>query len=190
MVGQNSTQTTRCSCRSIPEFNITEALDKCSDLLIRHGGHAAAAGFTVRNENLEALKERLKSLAKEQLRDRELRQTLTADIEVPLSNLKPELLKHLEYLQPTGYGNPEAVFVSRDVRVSNSRTVGAESKHLKLVVTDGRVTIDAIGFRLGYLQSKLPRLVDVLYTFESNEFNGRTSLQLNLKDVKPAEHPD
>jgi single-stranded-DNA-specific exonuclease len=186
VVGQRYADTTRCSCRSIPEFHITEALDRCKDLLIRHGGHAAAAGFTVRNENLEALKVQLKSLATEQLRGRDLRQTLNADVEVPLSDLKPELLKHLEYLQPTGYGNPEAVFVSRDARVTNSRTVGAESKHLKLVVTDGRVTFDAIGFRLGHLQPDLPLRVDLLYTFESNEFNGRTSLQLNLKDVKPA----
>lgn len=186
VVGQISAETTRCSCRSIPEFHITEALDQCKDLLIRHGGHAAAAGFTVCNENLEALKVRLKSLATDQLRGRDLHQTLTADAEVPLSDLTPELLKHLEYLQPTGYGNPEAVFVSRDTLVTNSRTVGAERKHLKLVVTDGRITFDAIGFRLGHLQSDLPVRVDVLYTFESNEFNGRTSLQLNLKDVKPA----
>ena len=189
VVGQISAETTRCSCRSIPEFNITEALDQCKDLLIRHGGHAAAAGFSIRNENLEALKIRLKYLAMEQLRGRDLRQTLTADTEVPLSDLKPELLKHLEYLQPTGYGNPEAVFVSRNVRVTNSRTVGVESKHLKLVVTDGRVTFDAIGFRLGHLQSDLPLWVDLLFTFESNEFNGRISLQLNLKDVKPAGLP-
>jgi single-stranded-DNA-specific exonuclease len=186
VVGQVSAETTRCSCRSIPEFHITEALDQCKDLLIRHGGHAAAAGFTVSNDNLETLKMKLKSLAKEKLQGKDLRQTLIADSEVALSDLKPELLKHLEYLQPTGYGNPEAVFVSRNVRVTNSRTVGAESKHLKMVVTDDHVTFDAIGFRLGHLQTDLPLQVDLLYTFESNEFNGRTSLQLNLKDVKPA----
>jgi len=190
VVGQVSAETTRCSCRSIPEFHITEALDQCKDLLIRYGGHAAAAGFTVRNEKLDALKVRLKSLAAEQLRGQDLRQTLTADAEVPLSALKPELLKHLEYIQPTGYGNPEAVFVSRKVRVTNSRTVGAESKHLKMVITDEHVTFDAIGFRLGHLQPDLPLRVDLLYTFESNEFNGRTSLQLNLKDAKPAGCPD
>ncbi len=159
VVGQISAETTRCSCRSIPEFNITEALDQCKDLLIRHGGHAAAAGFTIRNENLEILKARLKSLAIEQLRDRDLRQTLTADIEIPLADLKPELLKYLDHLQPTGYGNPEAVFISRDVRITNSRTVGAESKHLKLVITDGHITFDAIGFRLGHLRSELPSRV-------------------------------
>ena len=190
VVGQILAETTRCSCRSIPEFHITEALDKCKDLLIRHGGHAAAAGFTVSNENLEALKTRLKTLATEELQGQDLRQTLRADADVPLADLKPELLKQLEYLQPTGYGNPEAVFVSRDVRVTNSRTVGADSKHLKLMVSDGRVTYDAIGIRLGGLQPKLPLRVDLLYTFESNEFNGRTSLQLNLKDVKPVGSPD
>ncbi len=191
VVGQvfNEEGITRCSCRSIPEFQITQALDQCKDLLIRHGGHAAAAGFTVRNENLEILKNRLKAIAQEQLGSKDLRQTLNADAEVPLSDLQFELLKYLDYLQPTGYGNPEAVFVTRNVRVTHSRTVGTEGKHLKLSVTDGHATFDAIGFRLGHLQSELPLNVDLIYTFESNEYNGRTTLQLNLKDVKPAGAP-
>jgi single-stranded-DNA-specific exonuclease len=74
--------------------------------------------------------------------------------------------------------------------VTGSRTVGADSRHLKLTVTDGDLTFDAIGFRLGHLQPDLPVRVDVMYTFELNEHNGRTSLQLNLKDVKPAGSPD
>jgi single-stranded-DNA-specific exonuclease len=181
---------TRCSCRSIPEFQITQALDQCKDLLIRHGGHAAAAGFTVSNENLQELKKRLKSLAEEKLGSKDLRQTLNADAVVPLSDLRSDLLGYLDYLQPTGYGNPEAVFVTRNVHVTHSRTVGAEGKHLKLSVTDGHVTFDAIGFRLGHLLAELPLNVDLMYTFESNEYNGRTTLQLNLKDVKVAESPD
>jgi len=181
---------TRCSCRSIPEFHITQALDQCKDLLIRHGGHAAAAGFSVRNENLVALKKRLTYIAGEQLGGLNLRQTLNADAVVALSDLRPELLKHLDYLQPTGYGNPEAVFVTRNVRITNVRTVGSDGRHLKLVVTDGHVTFDAIGFRLGHLQPELPLNVDLIYSFESNEFNGRTTLQLNLKDLKPAGTPD
>jgi single-stranded-DNA-specific exonuclease len=190
IVGQVLEETTRCSCRSIPEFHITQALDLCKDLLIRHGGHAAAAGFTVRNENLIALKHRLKSIVEEKLGSLDLRQTLNADAEVRLSELHPELLKHLVALQPTGYGNPEAVFVTRNVRVTNSRAVGSEGRHLKLVVTDGHVTFDAIGFRLGHLVTELPLKVDLIYTFETNEYNGRTSLQLNLKDVKAAGVPD
>jgi single-stranded-DNA-specific exonuclease len=197
VVGQDLGETTRCSCRSIPEFHITQALDQCKDLLIRHGGHAAAAGFTVDNRNLVALKNRLINLAQKKYDEdlqsgmgKEWQPTLVADMEISLPELRPELLKTLNYLQPTGYGNPEAVFVTRDVRVTNSRAVGVEGRHLKLVVTDGYFTYDAIGFRLGHLQPDLPLNVDLIYTFESNEYNGRTSLQLNLKDVKVAGVPD
>jgi single-stranded-DNA-specific exonuclease len=190
VVGNYGDETTRCSCRSIPEFHITHALDECADLLVRHGGHAAAAGFTVRNENLFELVNRLRSIAERELGGRDLRPNLTADAEIPLARLTFELLKQLERLQPTGYGNPEPVFISRKVKVQSKRAVGADSKHLKLTLTDGNVTVDAIGFRLGDLLPDLPTLVDVLYTFEVNEYNGRTSLQLNLKDIKVASLPD
>ena len=178
---------TRGSCRSIPEFHITDALDECADLLVRHGGHAAAAGFTVRNERLPELIERLKSIAERKLRHLDLRKSLLADMEIPLSALDPGLLRHLQDFEPTGYGNSEALFVSRDVRVKSSRTVGADGKHLKIVLESERgVALDAIGFRMGELQAALPPRVDVLYAFEANEYNGRSSLQLNLKDLKPA----
>ena len=186
IVGEQDEETTRCSCRSIPEFHITEALDACADLLVRHGGHAAAAGFTVRNENLPALIERLESIAEERLAEEDLRPTLVADMEIPLRALTPELLKHLQYLEPTGYGNLGATFVSRDVKVSYARTVGKENKHLKLKVTDGRITFDAIAFRMGHLREDLPPRVDLLYAFETNEWNGRVTLQLNVKDIQAA----
>ncbi|MBI4761699.1 MAG: single-stranded-DNA-specific exonuclease RecJ [Chloroflexota bacterium] len=191
VVAAKGPEETRGSCRSIPEFHITDALDQCKDLLVRHGGHAAAAGFTVRNENLPALVARLKRLAREQLEGKDLRHTLTADAEVALEELNFDILKHLAYLEPTGYGNPEAVFVSRDVKVKSSRTVGADGKHLKLTLEDSRgAAYDAIGFRLGELQKSLPPRIDVMYTLEANEWNGRTTLQLNLKDLKPAGLPD
>jgi single-stranded-DNA-specific exonuclease len=191
VVAAQNDEETRGSCRSIPEFHITDALDQCKDLLVRHGGHAAAAGFTVKNKNLPELVARLKKIAKDQLCTKDLRQTLSADMEVPLSQLTYEVLEHLRFLEPTGYGNPEAVFVSRNVRVKAARTVGAEGKHLKLTLEDERdTTVDAIGFRLGHLQSSLPQYVDLLYCFEANEYNGRKSLQLNLKDIKPAGSPD
>jgi len=191
IVAAKSAEETRGSCRSIPEFHITDALDQCKDLLVRHGGHAAAAGFTVKNENLPELVSRLKEIARNQLGTRDLRQTLTADLEVTLSELNFEVLKHLMFLEPTGYGNPEAVFVSRNIKVKAARTVGADGKHLKLTLEDERgVSVDAIGFRLGHLKADLPSYVDVLYRFEANEYNGRRTLQLNLKDIKPAGLPD
>ena len=191
VVAAKNTEETRGSCRSIPEFHITDALDLCKDLLVRHGGHAAAAGFTVKNENLPELVSRLKGIAKDQLGSKDLRQTLSADLEVPLSGLTFDVAKHLTYLEPTGYGNPEAVFVSRNVKVKSARTVGSEGKHLKLTLEDERgATVDSIGFRMGHLKPSLPLHVDVLYHFEVNEYNGRRTLQLNLKDVKATGIPD
>ena len=191
IVAAQGPEETRGSCRSIPEFHITDALDLCKDLLVRHGGHAAAAGFTVKNENLPELVARLKSIARDQLAGKDLRQTLSADMEVSLSELNFEVLKHLAYLEPTGYGNPEAVFVARNVRVKSARTVGADAKHLKLSVEADRSGVfDCIGFRLGPLRDNLPARVDVMFNLEANEWNGRTNLQLNLKDVKAAGIPD
>ena len=191
VVAAQGPEETRGSCRSIPEFHITDALDLCKDLLVRHGGHAAAAGFTVKNENLPEFVTRLKEIAKEQLEGRDLRQTLTADMEVSLEEMNFDVLKHLEYLEPTGYGNPGAVFVARDVKVKSSRTVGAEGRHLKLTLEDSRgASYDSIGFRMGSYKETLPSQIDVLFTLEANEWNGRTTLQLNLKDLKAAGVPD
>ncbi|MGD8402265.1 MAG: single-stranded-DNA-specific exonuclease RecJ [Anaerolineales bacterium] len=191
VVAHIDTDTTRGSCRSIPEFHITDALDQCSDILVRHGGHAAAAGFTVENDKRDELVSRLKAIAKEQLDGQDLRPTLTADAEIPLTEVRPELLNALKYLEPTGYGNPDAVFVSRGVKVRHARTVGADGKHLKMYLEDeAGATHDAIGFRLGHLQPELPEAIDVMFTYEINEYNGRVNYQLNLKDVKAAGVPD
>jgi len=191
IVAHVDTDTTRGSCRSIPEFHITDALDRCADLLVRHGGHAAAAGFTVQNDKLDELVSRLKSIAREKLGGQDLRPTLTADAEVPLTGVRPELLNALKYLEPTGYGNPDAVFVSRGVKIRHARTVGGDGKHLKAYLEDDHgMTHDAIGFRLGHLQPELPERVDIMFTYEINEFNGKINYQLNLKDVKAAGIPD
>ena len=186
IVASKGAQETRGSCRSIPEFHITDALDQCAELLVRHGGHAAAAGFTVRNENLSALAARLKAIAKEKLSNEDLRPTFTADAEVSLVEMRPDLYdKCLRYLEPTGYGNRNAVFVARNVKVKSSRTVGADAKHLKLALEDDKkFSHDAIGFRLGDWHKNMPPRVDILFTYEVNEYNGRIGYQLNLKDLR------
>jgi single-stranded-DNA-specific exonuclease len=187
VVAAKGAEETRGSCRSIPEFHITDALDQCKDLLVRHGGHAAAAGFTVKDENLAGLITRLKTIAKEKLDGKDLRHTLSADMEIPLADMNFGILKHIAFLEPTGYGNPDAIFVSRNVKVKSFRAVGSEGRHLKLTLEDGpALKYDAIGFRMGEMAKSLPPRVDVMYTLEANEYNGRVSLQLNLKDVKAA----
>lgn len=186
IVGQIGDDYTRASCRSIAEFHITEALDQCNDLLTHHGGHAAAAGFTVHNANLFELSERLKNLATEKLGKCDLKPTLQADMEIPLSDLNPALLEHINWMQPTGYGNPQASFVSRNLKPVRYRTVGKDNSHLKLSVSDGYITFDAIAFRLGEWANQMPQRIDLLYRFEMNEFNGRQTLQLNIRDIRPS----
>ena len=184
IVGQVKEEETVCSCRSIAEFHITDALDECSELLVKHGGHAAAAGFTIRNENVGEFLQKMNKIAERDLADVDLHPVLVADMEVPLSDLSFEMLEHLNYLEPTGYGNPRPVFVSRNLSLKSARTVGRDKSHLKLRVSDGKVDMDGIAFRLGHLKPDLPKRVDLLYTFEVNEWQGRKSLQLNVKDIK------
>ena len=176
----------RGSCRSIPEFHITDALDKCTDLLVRHGGHAAAAGFTVSNENLDSLADRLRGLAAERLADVELIPALTADAEVELAHMSWELQRELAQLEPCGYANPHPLFLSRNVRLLGQRAVGKEGRHLKLRLSDDRATWDGIAFRQGEWAGKLPDRVDIVYHLEVNEWNDQRRLQLNVQDVRPS----
>jgi single-stranded-DNA-specific exonuclease len=177
----------RGSARSIAEFHITEALDQCTDLLVRHGGHAAAAGFTVRNEDLPRLAQRLRDMAAEALADQVLQPTLLIDVEVGLGELNRRLYDWLARLEPFGYANPRPVFMTRHLRVVNARGVGADRAHLKMDLSDGRVRWNAIAFRQGHWLSDLPRYVDVAYKLELNRWNNREQLQLNVRDLRPSD---
>jgi single-stranded-DNA-specific exonuclease len=187
VVGFQGEEFTRASCRSIPEFNITKALEQCADLLVQFGGHAAAAGFTVSNDKLDLLNERLLSIAKSELSAEDLHPTINIDAEVELDDLKPSLIQEMAQLEPTGMKNPSPMFSSRNILVRGARAVGREKAHLKLTLTDGRISFDAIAFRLGFWNNHLPERIDVAFGFEVNEFNGRRTLQLNIKDIKKAE---
>jgi single-stranded-DNA-specific exonuclease len=190
IVAHQGEEFTVASCRSIPEFHITQALDQCADLLVRHGGHSAAAGFTVRNENVDALVERMRQIVAEELSEIELLPELVIDREIKLENLEPKyipgILDDLHKLEPTGRENPEPVFVARNVSVRSARTVGREGSHLKLFLQAGSYSYDAIAFRQGYWKDDLPKKVDIAFRFEVNEFRGRSTLQLNVKEIKAA----
>jgi single-stranded-DNA-specific exonuclease len=186
VVGINEGETTRASCRSIPEFHITNALDEVAYLLERHGGHAMAAGFTVRNENLLVLEQELKRIATERLAGLELRPTLRADMELPLAEVKPYILEYQDAIEPTGAGNPSVRFICRNLRVTQKKKIGKDQSHLRLTVTDGRVVYDGIAFRQADWADKMPERIDILFSFEVNIYNGRTSLQLNVQDIRPS----
>lgn len=172
------------SARSIDEFDITAALDRCASLLEKHGGHSKAAGFTVSNENLPLLEQRLREIATERLAGLELLPTLFIDAEIPLSSLQRETFSILQQLEPLGMGNPEPLLLSPGVQVRESRVVGED--HLKLVLTDGRIDWDGIAFGMGNLAAELPPRIDIVYSPQVRSWRGKEQLQLRIEDFKPA----
>jgi single-stranded-DNA-specific exonuclease len=191
IIAHQGEEFTVASCRSIPEFHITRALDECADLLVRHGGHAAAAGFTVSNENLPLLIEQLYAIAQRELADVTLLPVIDIDREIILENLSPYyiggIFNDLHQLEPTGHGNPDPVFMSQDLVVRQARTVGRDNRHLKLTLQAGQYIYDAIAFGQGHWADELPERIDIVYRFEENTYQGRVNLQLNVKDLRPSE---
>jgi single-stranded-DNA-specific exonuclease len=181
----------RGSCRSIPEFHITNALDLMADLLVRHGGHAQAAGFTVLNENLDRFTSRMQEIATQELSNQELIPVIEIDAEIDISDVDWALYENLALLEPTGQGNPTPVFLSRNVEVVYKRTVGLGDSHLQLRLADANGsykehTIPAIAFRQGAWDDFLPKYIDVVYSIGLNEWNGQRNLQLVIKDMRQA----
>jgi single-stranded-DNA-specific exonuclease len=191
IVAHQGEEFTVASCRSIDEFHITQALDECADLLVRHGGHAAAAGFTVRNRDLAALIERLDNIVHRELAGIDLQPVLEIDREIRLDKLNgdyiAEIFNDLHQLEPTGRGNPEPVFASYNVAVRQAKTVGRDGKHLKLTLQAGKSSYDAIAFQQGHWAADMPEQVDIVYRFEENVYMGRVNLQLNIKDIKASD---
>ena len=186
VVGNVDHETITASCRSIPEFNIIDALDRCQDLLERYGGHSMAAGFTVSTHNFPELKRRLINLANLSFAGRKLKPSLVIDAEVSLDQLNDSLYSDIEKLEPTGSGNSKVLFITKDLTTSQIKVVGQDGGHLKLSVSDGKYCLDAIGFGLGRLSESIPHRVDLVYKFDINEFRGSRSFQLIIEDLKPA----
>ncbi|MBE2238340.1 MAG: single-stranded-DNA-specific exonuclease RecJ [Caldilineaceae bacterium] len=180
----------RGSARSIPEFNISQALDEVSHLLVRHGGHHLAAGFTVARANLPAFREALHALAARTLPDRTaLRPTIVIDAVTPLGSINWGLVEQFARLEPTGQENPPPTLLARNVSVRGVRTVG-NGKHLRLVVDEGThgVVFDAIAFQQGEWATHLREgnRIDLAFQVEVNEWQGNRRLQLNVQDLRPS----
>ena len=177
-------RTSRASARSILEFDIIAALNESSDLFDRHGGHPQAAGFTMPTASLPDLELSLESIAAKQLEDRELTPSIEIDCEVQLSVFTPRNFKFIQSLAPFGEGNPAPVFLTRGVRALESRLVGANRQHLKLRLSQGGTTIDAIAFNLGYKVNETRKGMDVVYTIGLDTWGSRPRLQMTVQDLR------
>ena len=177
----------RGSGRSIAGFDLAAALRECNDLLVRHGGHAMAAGLTIHPENLDAFRERLNELARRALKPDDLQPALRLDAEVALGEISVESLAELERLKPMGQGNPPVQLVARNVTQARPlQRMGAEKQHVKLWLTDGKTTHEAVWWGAGKEASLPVGKVDVAFAPQINEYNGRRTVQLKMLDWRAA----
>jgi len=174
----------RGSARSIPEFDLIAALTECRDLLSRFGGHRQAAGFLTSSANVEELRRRLLEIASRELAGVDLRPSIAIDAEIPLSAMDEKMYMVLSKLAPFGQGNKAPTFLSRKVKLLESRKVGASGDHLKLKLGNDGVVWDAIAFNHG--NREMSNYIDVVYNLEQDFWNGRQLLRLNVVDFIPS----
>jgi single-stranded-DNA-specific exonuclease len=187
LVGKIGPSSIRASARSVPGFHLARALDVCAELLVRYGGHAKAAGFTVENSKLDEFLNRFEEVAQDQLDKEHLIPKLEIQAELKLEEIDSRLMKFHDRLEPTGQENPRPLLATRGVRITYRRRVGEEGRHLKLRLAGERAAIDAIAFRQGNLMEKLPEVVDVAYNLERNEYRGTIAPQLVVTAIREAE---
>jgi single-stranded-DNA-specific exonuclease len=174
------------SCRSIPEFNITEAIGKCSDLLSRFGGHAQAAGFTIPSSNLQAFEERINDIAKLELSALDLRPQIDIDASVHFKELTGENYAQLQRLAPFGMANAAPVFLSQKTRIADCRTMGNTGAHLRFKLKQDTSLWDAVAFGMGERPVDMQQPLDIVYNLEQDEWNGESRLRLNIMDFAPS----
>ena len=175
----------RGSGRSIAGFDLAAALRECGDLLVRHGGHAMAAGLSVQPEKMDALRRRLNELARRALKPEDLQPPLRLDAEVGLDEISLDFLGILACLKPTGQGNPPVQFCARSLAHQRPlQRMGADKQHVKLWVTDGVATHEAVWWNGGD-QSLPVGKFDLAFAPQVNEYNGRRTVQLKVLDWRP-----
>ena len=177
----------RGSGRSIAGFDLAAALRECDDLLVKHGGHAMAAGLSIQPDKVDAFRMRLNELARKALKPEDLQPVLRVDAEISLADLNVDRLQELHALEPFGMGNPSLHFVAR--RLSQARPLlrmGASKQHVKLWLTDGVVVHEAVIWGAGNDAALPVGKFDVAFVPEINEFAGKRNLQLKILDWRSA----
>jgi single-stranded-DNA-specific exonuclease len=176
----------RGSGRSIAGFDLAAALRECDDLLLRHGGHAMAAGLSIAPDKIDLLRQRLNELARRSLKPEDLQPPLRLDAEVRLDEINFESLTELEKLKPTGQGNPGVQFCSRNLSHAKPlQRMGANKQHVKLWVKAGAATHEAVWWNGGDKSLPVAKF-DLAFAPSVNEFNGRRTVQLKVLDWQPA----
>ena len=178
------------SARSVANFNIVNALTNTRDILVKYGGHAAAAGFTVRNEHLDAFQKNLLDYAETHLSDEDLIKVLEIDAILKDDEVRIETAEKIDALEPFGIGNPRPKFVLKNAKVSDISYVGKEQQHVQITICAGEsnyVKCIAFNFSKQAAQFSIGDMVDLVGEFLIDSWNGRKTLKLRVIDARKAE---
>ena len=172
------------SGRSIQGFDLHEALGKCQKHIERFGGHSMAIGITIKKSEFDEFKQDVEKYT-ENTNIKELIPIIKIDKEITIDDINMETIKELKKLEPYGEANKMPLFIYKNLKIDSIRAL-SEGKHIKLTLKDKNVVIDAIGFNMGNLVNEylLGDKIDVVGSLEINKFNGKESIQLNLKDIR------
>ena len=171
------------SGRSIPGFDLYEALTKCQKSVDRFGGHAMAIGITIKKDKLEELKNEFEEIAQENHIE-EIVPILKIDSQINLDEINKEMVESLKELEPFGEENKTPLFLFKNLKIDSIRAL-TDGKHLKLTVKENKNIVNAIGFNIGELANeyKIGDKVDIVGNLEINSFNGVDNIQINIKDI-------
>ncbi|MDR0330388.1 MAG: single-stranded-DNA-specific exonuclease RecJ [Chitinispirillales bacterium] len=176
--------TAKGSGRSVSGLHLLEALDECAPLLDAYGGHAAAAGLSLRASNIDAFRKKFNEVVKTRLSLADLAPQITADVDVAIDALTPKLLRIIKQMEPFGPGNMRPVLMTRGLKHRYPPKIVGQ-KHIKMSLTDGKAVMDAIAFGMGERFSEISaaKSLDAAFALEENEWNGKVSLQMNIKGI-------
>lgn len=172
------------SGRSIDGFDLHEALNSCSEHLQKYGGHEMAIGLSIEKEKFNEFKNAIVKYANEKITEEHL-PVIKIDAEINVRDANGKIVEELKLLEPYGESNMPPIFMYKNIKVDSIRTL-SNDKHLKLNVKEGNIVFDAIAFNMGDKKDsiRMGDKVDILFNLEVNRFNGRETIQLNVKDIK------
>lgn len=182
-------QSAKGSGRSLGKFNLFRSLDEYSELFTKYGGHEMAAGMTLPVENLTELSDRLDQYVTDHYAPEDISQLLEIDLKVEPEDFSLETVREINSLEPYGTDHSAPLFLFENRQASNMRRIGSDQSHLKFQIESGEELLDCIAFSLGHLTDYLgddPAL-DIVGEVSVNEWNGRRKLQIQAKDLKPAD---
>ncbi|HIV85483.1 MAG TPA: single-stranded-DNA-specific exonuclease RecJ, partial [Candidatus Monoglobus merdigallinarum] len=176
------------SGRSIAGFNLFGALENCSDLLEKFGGHELAAGLTIKSGNIEEFRRKINSYSKGKIRDLALIPTISLDAQIKVTYITMDTVNDINKLQPFGVNNPTPAFSVRNIKIHRI-SVMSEGKHLRMTLYKDGKYLDAVGFGMGDYYSLFEEgdFVDVAFALDINDYKGFQNVQLILKDMKKTE---